>query len=190
MALAPGSRYATARALADDLELWLADEPVAAYREPLLARVGRWGRRHRTLTVGLLTAAVIASLGVLAYRWERSKAEQHRRLAASYLLARQALKAAVEEVSGKLDATIGPPPPPAEVGGPGGPSPSPASVPVAAIADLKDDLVRRIREIDQKYDLRFDPRFKARALREAPNPAVGLSGGATGGGGLLEKLGD
>jgi serine/threonine protein kinase len=34
MALRPEDRYASAGALADDLEHWLADEPVAAYREP------------------------------------------------------------------------------------------------------------------------------------------------------------
>ena len=33
MALKPEDRYATPRALADDIERWLADEPVAAYRE-------------------------------------------------------------------------------------------------------------------------------------------------------------
>ena len=41
-----------ARALADDLEHWLADEPVAVYREPLTTRLTRWGRRHRTAAVG------------------------------------------------------------------------------------------------------------------------------------------
>ena len=34
MALQPDERYATALALANDLEQWLADEPVACYREP------------------------------------------------------------------------------------------------------------------------------------------------------------
>jgi serine/threonine protein kinase len=41
MALPPGDRYPSARALAEDLEHWLADEPVAAYREPWPARLGR-----------------------------------------------------------------------------------------------------------------------------------------------------
>src|SRR5262249_36188971 len=40
-------RYATARALAADVEQWLADEPVAAYREGLAGRLGRWARQHR-----------------------------------------------------------------------------------------------------------------------------------------------
>ena len=39
MALEPEDRYAIAAALADDVERWLADEPVSAWREPL-ARAG------------------------------------------------------------------------------------------------------------------------------------------------------
>ena len=34
MARRPEGRYASCRDLAGDIELWLADEPVSAYREP------------------------------------------------------------------------------------------------------------------------------------------------------------
>ena len=44
MALRPEDRYASARALADDVEHWLADEPVSAYREPLAGAAGPLGR--------------------------------------------------------------------------------------------------------------------------------------------------
>ena len=44
MSLQPANRYPAARALADDIEHWLADEPVIAYAEPLSDRVSRWGR--------------------------------------------------------------------------------------------------------------------------------------------------
>jgi len=37
----PAQRYATPRALADDLEHWLADEPVGAYTEPVTVRAKR-----------------------------------------------------------------------------------------------------------------------------------------------------
>ncbi len=63
MALSPSDRYASSRALADDIERWLADEPVVAYREPLPARTARWGRKHKTLVAGgfgLVAAAAIA----------------------------------------------------------------------------------------------------------------------------------
>ena len=49
MALKPEERYPSARALADEIEHWLADEPVSVYREPITVRLTRWGRRHRTL---------------------------------------------------------------------------------------------------------------------------------------------
>src|SRR5205807_6190360 len=43
----PEERYATADELAREVERWLADEPVIAYREPLPARIARWARRHK-----------------------------------------------------------------------------------------------------------------------------------------------
>src|SRR5262249_186185 len=63
MALKPEDRYASARALAAEIERWLADEPVSSHRDPLATRLTRWGRRHRTLAVGigaLLVTAVAA----------------------------------------------------------------------------------------------------------------------------------
>jgi tRNA A-37 threonylcarbamoyl transferase component Bud32/tetratricopeptide (TPR) repeat protein len=61
MALHPADRYADARSFAADIEQWLADEPVAAYREPFHVRARRWLSRHRTLA----TTAVVAALAVL-----------------------------------------------------------------------------------------------------------------------------
>jgi serine/threonine protein kinase len=46
MALKPMDRYASAQALAADIEHWLADEPVSAYRDQPLARVLRWTRKN------------------------------------------------------------------------------------------------------------------------------------------------
>ncbi|HEV3142784.1 MAG TPA: serine/threonine-protein kinase, partial [Gemmataceae bacterium] len=54
MAPRPQDRYGSATALSGDLEHWLADEPVSAFPESTLARLGRWGRRHRPLMVGTL----------------------------------------------------------------------------------------------------------------------------------------
>jgi serine/threonine protein kinase/formylglycine-generating enzyme required for sulfatase activity len=58
MAYKPAHRYPSARALADDIEKWLADEPVTAFREPVSWRAARWTRKHRTL-VGAGAAAVV-----------------------------------------------------------------------------------------------------------------------------------
>jgi serine/threonine protein kinase/tetratricopeptide (TPR) repeat protein len=55
MAKNPAERYATARALADDLGRFLRDEPVQARRPSLMQRARRWSRKHRT---GVTAAAV------------------------------------------------------------------------------------------------------------------------------------
>jgi serine/threonine-protein kinase len=66
MALEPGDRYATTRALADDVERWLADEPVAAWREPLARRARRWARRNRTAVTAAAVAVLMATAGLAA----------------------------------------------------------------------------------------------------------------------------
>ncbi len=64
----PGQRYLSVGALAQDLEHWLADEPVTAYTEDRLERLGRWLRQHRTWTYAAVAALVgislAASIGV------------------------------------------------------------------------------------------------------------------------------
>jgi formylglycine-generating enzyme required for sulfatase activity/tRNA A-37 threonylcarbamoyl transferase component Bud32 len=69
MAPQPEDRYASALALAQDVEHWLADEPVAAHREPFLTGLGRWIRRHQPLVAGagalLLTAAVALAISTV-----------------------------------------------------------------------------------------------------------------------------
>ncbi len=59
----PRDRYATASALAADVQDYLDDKPISAYREPLATRAARWGRKHKTVVAGLfglVTAAAIA----------------------------------------------------------------------------------------------------------------------------------
>jgi serine/threonine protein kinase len=46
LAVRPADRYGSARALADEVEHWLADEPVAAYREPWPARLALFSQRR------------------------------------------------------------------------------------------------------------------------------------------------
>jgi serine/threonine protein kinase/formylglycine-generating enzyme required for sulfatase activity len=69
MALRPADRYGSPRALADDLEHWLADEPVSAHHEAWPARLGRWLRRHQALTAAtgalLLTTVVALAAGTV-----------------------------------------------------------------------------------------------------------------------------
>lgn len=58
-------RYLTALALAVDLERWLADEPVEAYRESAMTQVRRWIKRHTT-AVSTASAALLVLILALA----------------------------------------------------------------------------------------------------------------------------
>ncbi len=64
MAVDPAQRYITAMEFAEDLERWLAGEPVTAYRESFSERLARWTRLHRVWTQAILTALVVVSLVV------------------------------------------------------------------------------------------------------------------------------
>jgi tetratricopeptide (TPR) repeat protein len=60
----PGQRYATARALQDDLRRYLAGEPIWARRVTKLERLARWARRNPGIAA--LSAAVLLLLTALA----------------------------------------------------------------------------------------------------------------------------
>ena len=60
MALDPGDRYSSAQDLAADVNRWLADGPVLAYREPWPARAQRWLGRHRTAATAAAVGAAMA----------------------------------------------------------------------------------------------------------------------------------
>src|SRR5690606_12641103 len=60
----PSARYASAQALAEDLERWLADRPISARRPGVGERLRKWARRNRALTGSLLgLAALTLALG-------------------------------------------------------------------------------------------------------------------------------
>ncbi len=85
MARQPADRYASARAVANDVERYLADEPAEAYAEPLPTRAWRWVRRHRTGVMSAMAAAIVAvaglSIGVAMLRVQRDRAERNFQLA-------------------------------------------------------------------------------------------------------------
>src|SRR5262249_52090216 len=77
MALKPEDRYASGRALAEDIERWMADEPVTAWREPWTRTLVRWVTRHRTGVTGAAAAglAALVGLGAVAAVQTRANAE-------------------------------------------------------------------------------------------------------------------
>lgn len=68
MALKPEDRYPTARAMADDVAHWLADEPVSAATDTVSERAARWGRKHKGLVqAGSVSLMLIALISSIAY---------------------------------------------------------------------------------------------------------------------------
>lgn len=68
MAPLPQNRYASAKELADEIERWLAGEPVAAYPEGTVDRVLRWARKHRAwVTAGGLALAAVTAITTVAF---------------------------------------------------------------------------------------------------------------------------
>ena len=78
--LRPEDRYGSALELAADVERWLSDDPVPAYREPWTVRAGRWRRRHPRLVTwaaALLLTAVALSV-VIAVNLDNARRQAER----------------------------------------------------------------------------------------------------------------
>ncbi|MHC4878623.1 MAG: protein kinase domain-containing protein, partial [Planctomycetota bacterium] len=86
MSFEPDARYATASTLADDIERWLADEPIEAAADTTIERLGRWFRHHRGWTLSLMSTLMVVSLVVTAAAVTQQRAadrERDARLAAA-----------------------------------------------------------------------------------------------------------
>ncbi|HKI20126.1 MAG TPA: serine/threonine-protein kinase, partial [Isosphaeraceae bacterium] len=98
----PSMRYPSALALAEDIERWLADEPVSAWREPAPIRARRWLRRHQSLVAGWAAAVGVALIGLsaavplLSLAW-RNEAQARRSLNREHLLTLKAAEKATEQ---------------------------------------------------------------------------------------------
>jgi hypothetical protein len=80
LAKAPGRRYPTAQALADDLRRFLAGEPIEARPATVLERTGKWVRRNRAVTAAAvgIAAALLLGLGLALWQAWRADAEADR----------------------------------------------------------------------------------------------------------------
>src|SRR5262249_53106326 len=83
LAKKPADGCVAARELGQEVQRWLADEPVAACPEPLATRLGRWGRRHKTLVAGaaalLVTLVAALTTGIVLIGQEQARTEEQRR---------------------------------------------------------------------------------------------------------------
>jgi tetratricopeptide (TPR) repeat protein len=111
----PAGRYGSVAALREDVQHWLADEPVSAYRERLPERLARWSRRHKRAATGaaavLITAVVALAIGLLAVNRERQETERQRQAVEAALALerdsfRQALKAGDDYFTAVSDSPL------------------------------------------------------------------------------------
>ncbi len=111
----PAGRYGSVAALRDDVQHWLADEPVMTHRERLPERLARWGRRHkRTATAAaavLVTTVLALIVGLLAVNRERQETDRQRQAAEAALALerdsfRQALKAGDDYFTAVSDSPL------------------------------------------------------------------------------------
>jgi serine/threonine-protein kinase len=88
MSTQPEHRYASCRALADDVERWMADEPVSAQREPFAERARRWMRRRQTAVATAAAALVVAALGLASVLAVEARANSRLKQANAQIQAR------------------------------------------------------------------------------------------------------
>jgi serine/threonine-protein kinase len=104
MSLQASDRYPTAKALALDIENWLADEKVSAFDEPVAPRLFRWARHHRPLVAGIVaitfTALIALSVSSLLIGREVARKQEQKLLAEqNFVLARNAVDRMLTEVA-------------------------------------------------------------------------------------------
>src|SRR5207237_8013921 len=71
----PHQRYASAEALADDLERWLRGEPIHGRPVGRRERVLKWVRRrpHLAALAALLVLSLLAGLAGVCWQWRRAE---------------------------------------------------------------------------------------------------------------------
>jgi len=111
MAATMEDRYPSALALAADIENWLADEPVSAYRDPLLTTARRQIRRHPAMTslavASLAFLAIGSSLYTSVVRAQRDQILAANELTEQALTKAKASNAAAEDVIEQFAIRIG-----------------------------------------------------------------------------------
>jgi serine/threonine protein kinase len=96
--LEPAQRYATAAALADDLQRWLRDEPVQAQPDSHWYRTSKFVARHRGAVAGSVAVllAVVGAAGVAL--WQGQVAREQARIASSEARTSQAVQDFLEGI--------------------------------------------------------------------------------------------
>ena len=108
----PARRYASAAALADDLERWLRHEPIAARQTPTWEKAAKWSRRRpaRALLVAVTVVSAVAFIGLRLDSEAKLKCErdqvilsERRARAAAALAGEEARRAEKNELATRLN---------------------------------------------------------------------------------------
>ena len=106
MELQPENRYSSAAGMADDIEHWLADEPVSAMSDTMTDRAFRWVRRNRnwasTAAVAVVALTAVSLVAAVLVNGARRTAEDARDIARQ--LAADNKQLAIDERAAKEDA--------------------------------------------------------------------------------------
>lgn len=100
-------RYQGVAALVDDVQRFIADQPVSAYRDPFLARAARWIRKNPTMAASLVMTMLfvfVASVAglMVSSAWE---AKEEKRIADLQIAAERADATALSQIqNGRFDA--------------------------------------------------------------------------------------
>lgn len=98
IAKAPGDRYRSAAAFAEDLQAWLDDKPIAAKPPTVFERLSKWRRRNSGMVAVASGLLLFATLGLLAttlaiWREQRNTSVALQQAERSFQQARSAVEA-------------------------------------------------------------------------------------------------
>ena len=72
----PAHRYGSAEALAEELQRWLADEPIQARRTTLPERAWKWARRKPVVASLLVAILLVGVAGLVGILWQGKRAKE------------------------------------------------------------------------------------------------------------------
>lgn len=83
MAVSPLDRYASAELMAEDIERYLADDPVSVWQDGVATKVRRWIKKHRSETAVVAVSLAALLVGAVAFSLHTSIANQRLNVAYS-----------------------------------------------------------------------------------------------------------
>ncbi|MCC6143389.1 MAG: serine/threonine protein kinase, partial [Candidatus Hydrogenedentes bacterium] len=102
---APADRYATARDLAEDIQLFRASRPTAGYAMGFRDRAKAWCLRHPAVSaVALVLSVLILSVGGMEWRSRHNRALEQQRVTAAAMAYMDAVQPAIDDLETRYSA--------------------------------------------------------------------------------------